>query len=278
MLVDDGFGGYKEVPDPDPYTDPSGAPTPPPTTHTQTANPPPPDLTYAPAGYLGNQPIYKGSDGKYYQADQYNPDGSPKSYAEVSGFDPSQITPTNSTGTADRGTGAPATSGGSSGRGTLGDFAIDPSYLSPFLTPPPSYTKPGAFSYGDFTPPTADSIYADPSFKFRLDEGAHAIENSAAARGVLNTGGTLGDILKFGSQFASEEYPNIYNRALQSYSVNRGNASDSWDKNYRALYTDPFNFDTETWKNARDTFYQNQSNPFDKIFKTANLGASVASA
>jgi hypothetical protein len=52
----------------------------------------------------------------------------------------------------------------------------------------------------------------DPGYQFRMAEGAKALERSAAARGGLNSGGTLKALARYGQDFASNEYGNAYNR------------------------------------------------------------------
>ncbi len=52
----------------------------------------------------------------------------------------------------------------------------------------------------------------DPGYQFRLDEGNKAITNSAAARGMGNSGRTMKELTRFGQQHASNEYSNAYNR------------------------------------------------------------------
>ncbi|MEK9722049.1 MAG: hypothetical protein VW405_01015 [Rhodospirillaceae bacterium] len=94
----------------------------------------------------------------------------------------------------------------------------------------------GDFNYADFKAPGAEGMYADPGYQFRLDEGRKALEASAAARGVTRSGGNLTDILKYGQQMASAEYGNTFNRAMQSYGVNRTNAKDAYDTNYGNAY------------------------------------------
>ncbi len=123
----------------------------------------------------------------------------------------------------------------------------------------PTYTPPPAFSYADFQMPAAfkaptyDEAQQEPGFQFRLGTGRQALENSAAARGTLRTGGTLKDILDYGQNFASNEYRNVYDRslgtyrtnfdtALQGYATNRGNALDTYNTNYQTQYTDPYDF------------------------------------
>lgn len=52
----------------------------------------------------------------------------------------------------------------------------------------------------------------DPGYQFRMDEASKAIENSASARGMLNSGRTLKDLTRFSQDYASNEYNNAYNR------------------------------------------------------------------
>ena len=68
-----------------------------------------------------------------------------------------------------------------------------------------------------FTPPTGLTEQNDPGFQARLQMGQQAIERSAAARGGLLTGGTGKALERYGQDYASNEYGNVYNRALQNY-------------------------------------------------------------
>lgn len=61
----------------------------------------------------------------------------------------------------------------------------------------------------DFT--TAD-FEQDPGYQFRMQEGLKALERSAAARGGLNSGGTMKALARYGQDFASNEFQNAYNR------------------------------------------------------------------
>lgn len=60
------------------------------------------------------------------------------------------------------------------------------------------------FSMADFQ--------ADPGFAFRMQEGQKALERSAAARGGLQSGGTLKALAQYSQDYASNEYQNAYNR------------------------------------------------------------------
>ena len=55
---------------------------------------------------------------------------------------------------------------------------------------------------------------ADPGYNFRMSEGVKALERSAAARGLLQSGGTLKGITQYGQNLASEEYSNAFGRYL----------------------------------------------------------------
>lgn len=73
---------------------------------------------------------------------------------------------------------------------------------------------------GDFTQTfTADDMYADPGYNFRLSEGMKALERSRAAIGSLMSGGTLKAINRYGQDYASNEYGNAFNR----FQLDQGN-------------------------------------------------------
>lgn len=55
---------------------------------------------------------------------------------------------------------------------------------------------------------------ADPGYEFRMAEGMKALERSAAARGLLQSGGTLKGITQYGQNLASDEYANAFGRYL----------------------------------------------------------------
>jgi len=52
----------------------------------------------------------------------------------------------------------------------------------------------------------------DPGYAFRMSEGQKALERSAAAKGGLQSGGTLKALSRYGQDYASNEYNNAYNR------------------------------------------------------------------
>ena len=52
----------------------------------------------------------------------------------------------------------------------------------------------------------------DPGYNFRFDEGQRALERGAAARGGLLSGGFARKAIRYGQDYATNEFSNIYNR------------------------------------------------------------------
>lgn len=72
-----------------------------------------------------------------------------------------------------------------------------------------------------------DNFQQDPGFQFRLAEGNKAINAAAAARGLGTSGATLKALTRFGQDFASNEYNNIYNRQFNRLSALAGLGSSA---------------------------------------------------
>lgn len=70
---------------------------------------------------------------------------------------------------------------------------------------------------GSFQAPTDVTEQNDPGFQFRLQQGMKALQNSAAAKGNLLSGGTLKALNDYAQNSASAEYGNVYNRSLNQY-------------------------------------------------------------
>jgi len=62
--------------------------------------------------------------------------------------------------------------------------------------------------------------FKDPAFDFRMEEGINALDRSAASRGRLFSGAQAKAVTRYGSNLASEEYTNAFNRALTTRNVN----------------------------------------------------------
>lgn len=71
----------------------------------------------------------------------------------------------------------------------------------------------GAAGYGSAMVPFSQTDFqADPGYAFRLAQGTQALENSAAARGLLKSGRTMAGIQDYAQGLASQEYQNAFNR------------------------------------------------------------------
>jgi hypothetical protein len=100
---------------------------------------------------------------------------------------------------------------------TAGQGAV--SNLSQLLAPGGQLTQ----GYGNFTAPTGVTEQNDPGYQFRLSQGLSALQNSAASRGGLLSTGTAKNINDYAQNSASNEYSNVYNRALGTYQTNQQN-------------------------------------------------------
>lgn len=114
-------------------------------------------------------------------------------------------------------------------------FNMNPPITSPMFNPndpnqglSPDGSAPSGGAFGSlaqgwnqtFQSPTAVTEQNDPGYQFRLAQGNQALQNSAAARGGLLSGGTAKALTDYNQNAASNEYGNVYNRALQNYNTN----------------------------------------------------------
>lgn len=116
------------------------------------------------------------------------------------------------------------------------------SLISQLTGPKASLTTP----YQSFQAPTGLNYQNDPGYQARMQMGADALQNSAAARGDLLSGNTLKALTDYGQTFGSNEYQNVYNRALQNYLTNAQN------------------------------YYTGQGNTFNRLMGTAGMGLNAS--
>lgn len=121
------------------------------------------------------------------------------------------------------------------------------------------------FEYDTYTPETfsfdPSSLYDDPSYQFRLDQGQKALDRSGAASGRLLSGAQLQASSDYNQAAASQEYGNVYNRALGTFSVNEGNRSNA------------FNLNESNRANAYQNNFQNTVNPLLSLAGSSTLAA-----
>lgn len=188
------------------------------------------------------------------------------------------------TGGTDGGGGSTFGQGGASAGGSGFDFPqFNPSIYQPGPAfNPGQFSAPAPFSYGDFNydsfkAPTLAEAQNQPGYQFALQNGQKALENSAAARGVLRTGGTLKDLFSWGDKFGEQNYGNVFNQDLQGYTTNRANAFDTYNTNrnnaadaYRTNYgvsKDVFDTNYGTSKDAYTLNNQSNLNTYDRLFQ-----------
>lgn len=95
---------------------------------------------------------------------------------------------------------------------------------APTFRPPPDFVPP-EFNIGNWQ--------ADPGYQFRMQQGTDALQQSAAARGLLQTGGTLRDLINYGQNFASQEYGNVFQRNLDTYDRGYRASLDAYNARYK---------------------------------------------
>lgn len=69
----------------------------------------------------------------------------------------------------------------------------------------------------------ASQLASDPGYQFRMAEGQKALERSAAARGMLASGGTMKGLNRYAQGYASDEFNNAYAR-------HRGDLTDRFNR------------------------------------------------
>lgn len=78
--------------------------------------------------------------------------------------------------------------------------------------PPEGYVPPSQQTDIDTTLGTDYQFQTDPGYQFRFEEGMRALDRGAAARGGLLSGGYGRRAIRYGQDYASNEYSNVYNR------------------------------------------------------------------
>ena len=122
--------------------------------------------------------------------------------------------------------------GGTGKLDAVGQMPIDKFTFNQFQGDPLAAQRYGAgfespvedFSYGQFVAPTAAEAAQDPGYQFRLEEGQRALQQSAAAKGMLRTGNTWKDLQRYGQGMATAEYDKVYGRRMGEHQLGYGQA------------------------------------------------------
>jgi len=111
------------------------------------------------------------------------------------------------------------TPGGGGGGGPVPGIGASPDF---------HFGRVPQFNAPAFVRPDAQSILSAPGYQARLQSGEDALQRSAASKGLLRSGGTLKDLIQYGQNFASNEYNNEFNQALQTYGANYQLSKDKY--------------------------------------------------
>ena len=128
------------------------------------------------------------------------------------------------TGTGGGATFGAGTPGASGGPGTMAFPGGGFSPVAPYQAPP-------------FEAPTGLNYMNDPGYEARLKMGTDAIQHAAAARGGILSGGTLKALARYGQDYGTNEFGNVFNRQLQTAGYNAGVGQQGYQNRY-GQYTD----------------------------------------
>lgn len=134
-------------------------------------------------------------------------------------------------------------------------YESGPAYQAQTYQGGPAYQAPDAFSYEGFRAPTQEEAQNDAGYQFAVNQGMKALEGSAAARGLARTGGALKDLINYGQQAGAQQYQNVYNRAAQSWGMNRDNAAQNYSTNYQ-VGRDSWNMNEDARRQSYDRNYR----------------------
>jgi len=116
----------------------------------------------------------------------------------------------------------------------------------------------------------ASDFQADPGYAFRLSEGMKALDRTAASRGGLLSGSTLKGAQRFGSDLASQEYGNAYNR----FQANRATQSQEYQNAFNRYQAERAAKE-QGFGNAFNRFQAERTNTLAPLQSLAGVGQSA---
>jgi hypothetical protein len=117
---------------------------------------------------------------------------------------------------------------------------------------------------------SAADFQTDPGYAFRLSEGMKALDRTAASRGGLLSGSTLKGAQRFGSDLASQEYGNAYNR----FQANRATQSQEYQNAFNRYQAERA-AQEQNYGNAFNRFQAERSNTLAPLQSLAGVGQSA---
>ena len=137
-------------------------------------------------------------------------------------------------------TGGTDTTGGTTTGGASGAFdygrAPGPLPFSPYASMEPFKFSQGPlgfepFSYESFRPSSWEDAEKEPGFQESQSRLAKMIQNTAAYRGILRSGATVGDLGTYLDQNKGQNFQQFDARRFRDYGANRDNAFGAWSAN-----------------------------------------------
>jgi hypothetical protein len=106
--------------------------------------------------------------------------------------------------------------------------------------------------YGNDNGASLAALQQAPGYQFRLNEGMNQLNTGYAARGLLNSGAAQKAALRFGQDYASNEYNNRFNQlaSQQGVGLSAGNALAGVSNTYANQVTSQNNANASAQMNA----------------------------
>ena len=131
----------------------------------------------------------------------------------------------------------------------------------------PMFNAP-SFDWGEeFRWPSAEEAYNDPYYQFGVKEGTRALDQSAAGKGTLRTGGHLKDIYNYGLSSAQRQLKDVADRYLTGYQTRFNTKRSIFDTEYTAAkdkysplllqYQAQLDANKNSWQKAWDDYWRN---------------------
>jgi hypothetical protein len=117
---------------------------------------------------------------------------------------------------------------------------------------------------------SAADFQTDPGYAFRLSEGMKALDRTAASRGGLLSGATLKGAQRYGSDLASQEYGNAYNR----FQTNRAAQSQEYQNAFNRYQAERAAKE-QGYGNAFNRFQTERINTLAPLQSLAGVGQSA---
>lgn len=133
------------------------------------------------------------------------------------------------------------------------------------------------FSYGAFPGSSWEDAEKEPGFDKSQERLRKMVENSAAYRGVLRSGMTIGDVGTYLDQNKSQNFQQFDARNFRNWGANRDNAFSAWNANLNASrnkFLDEYGIDKDIYGfRAQDI---DRGNNYNFNTKSAELNNELA--